>query len=78
MKNDEYTSIPHNASPMARLLFDLKFAEACQLALQNFNGKNFLFNRSILECEQAGVVRAEVLEDFYFLGLFDLETIDNK
>lgn len=32
----------------------------------------------MLECEQAGVIRSEVLQDFYHIGLFDLNSVDTK
>jgi hypothetical protein len=73
--------LPPTTSPIAKYLYDLNLTDACHHALKSFNGiSTLILNRLFIECEQAGVIRAEVLEEFYYLGLFDLDSggIDGK
>jgi hypothetical protein len=37
-----------------------------------------IFYFFILESEQTGIIRVDVIEDFYHLGLFDLNQIDDR
>lgn len=40
-------------------------ADACLAAVMSFN-----------ESEQTGVLRTEIFENFYYIGLFDLQVVD--
>jgi hypothetical protein len=65
------------SNPFVSLLLEDKFTKACSLAVNSFNGKHYCLNIiTRLEYELAGVIRLEVLEQFHYLGFFDLIQCD--
>jgi hypothetical protein len=54
-----------------------KLEDAAKVAIDNFRGNIKCFI-SHIECDQEGVIRKEVFEDFHFIGLFDLDSVSDK
>ena len=81
--NHEEDENKDNQSSGASSIFDLlsncQINVACIKAVNSFKGKQYLKSHNLnIESESSGVIRFDTLENFFFLGLFDLESISDE